>query len=467
MWGPDLITFYNDAYRSLLGSSIADGIGMPYPTFRPDVWPSVENQISAALTGRPTTVENVEVITRRNGVPEKAHFTLSCSPVYDEDSSVAGVISYIFETTKTVQARQALEDENVRLRRGLNCLPHMVWSALPDGHHDFYNDVWYEFTGAATGSTDGERWNGMFHPADRERAWAVWRHSLRTGEPYEIQYRLRHKDGDYRWVIGRALPERDNAGIIIRWYGTCTDIHEQVVAQDKLRALQAELTHVSQIAAMGSMAGAFAHEVNQPLAAAANFAAALRIMLENGDSSPEVVKEGLSRVQGAVLRAGDIIRRLRKVVEGQEPHREAVSVGDLVDQTLLLLGDVCGDVHVEVNVADGARLSCDPVQIQQVLTNLIRNACEAVAGQEAPRITIIAGPQGDRFRFSIEDNGPGFDPGTADSLFLPGLRSKKGGMGIGLSITKSIIDAHRGEIAAESLSPHGARVCFNLPIASP
>ena len=119
----------------------------------------------------------------------------------------------------------------------------MVWSTLPDGYHDYYNARWYEFTGVPAGSTDGEAWNGMFHPDDQERAWEMWRKSLATGQPYEIEYRLRHRSGEYRWTLGRAMPMRDEEGRIIRWIGSCTDIHDakQHAAQNEI--LSRELSH--------------------------------------------------------------------------------------------------------------------------------------------------------------------------------------------------------------------------------
>lgn len=122
-------------------------------------------------------------------------------------------------------------------------MPQMVWSTLPDGSHDYYNAQWYAFTGAPEGSTDGEGWNGMFHPDDQERAWARWRRSLQTGEPYEIEYRLRHHSGEYRWTLGRALPLRGDDGEIVRWVGTCTDIHEQKRVAQQNQILSRELSH--------------------------------------------------------------------------------------------------------------------------------------------------------------------------------------------------------------------------------
>lgn len=134
--------------------------------------------------------------------------------------------------------------ESDRLFRTLaDTMPQMVWSTLPDGYHDYYNARWYEYTGVPEGSTDGKGWNGMFHPDDRERAWARWRHSLETGEPYEIEYRLRHRSGDYRWTLGRALPIRDDAGEITRWIGTCTEIHEQKLMMEEREIIAHELSH--------------------------------------------------------------------------------------------------------------------------------------------------------------------------------------------------------------------------------
>ncbi|WP_019515389.1 sensor histidine kinase [Sphingomonas sp. Mn802worker] len=140
-------------------------------------------------------------------------------------------------------ARRAAFDSDTRFRTLADTMPQMVWSTLPDGYHDYYNARWYEFTGMPEGSTDGAEWNGVFHPDDQERAWARWQHSLTTGDPYQIEYRLRHHDGSYRWVLGRALPIRDHDGRVTRWFGTCTDIHEQKLALEQREIISQELSH--------------------------------------------------------------------------------------------------------------------------------------------------------------------------------------------------------------------------------
>ncbi|HEY8382513.1 MAG TPA: PAS domain S-box protein [Microvirga sp.] len=139
------------------------------------------------------------------------------------------------------QSEAALRESEARFRAITNSVDQMIWSTRPDGFHDYYNQRWYDYTGVPEGSTDGEGWNDMFHPADQERAWGVWQRCLETGEPYHIEYRLRHRSGQYRWVLGRAQPVRDEAGRIVRWFGTCTDIQEIVEAREVLAQSRVKL----------------------------------------------------------------------------------------------------------------------------------------------------------------------------------------------------------------------------------
>lgn len=142
----------------------------------------------------------------------------------------------------SMSTRETREQESM-FRVLADAMPQMVWSTRADGFHDYYNARWYEFTGMPVGSTDGEAWNGMFHPEDQDRAWAAWRHSLETGAPYEIEYRLRNAEGDYRWTLGRALPIRDQDGAITRWFGTCTDIHDHKLLEGQRAIVAQELSH--------------------------------------------------------------------------------------------------------------------------------------------------------------------------------------------------------------------------------
>lgn len=137
----------------------------------------------------------------------------------------------------------ALQSAGAAFHALADTMPQMVWSTLADGSHDYYNARWYEFTGMPEGSTDGEGWAGMFHEDDQPEAWKKWEHSLATGEPYEVEYRLRHRSGEYRWMIGRALPILDEEGVIQRWIGTCTDIEDQKQIALQNEILSQELSH--------------------------------------------------------------------------------------------------------------------------------------------------------------------------------------------------------------------------------
>lgn len=191
------------------------------------------------------------VIRARSGIPLGTLCVLDpvarpagLTPVQVETlEALARQTSTLIELTRTrgeVEAREAeLAASERRFRVMTGAMPQMVWTTRPDGYHDFYNDRWYAFTGVPYGSTDGEAWNGMFHPEDQERAWARWRHSLATGEPYEVAYRLRHHSGAYRWTLGRAMPLHDAEGRIERWFGTCTDIEDLKQAESEARKLAA------------------------------------------------------------------------------------------------------------------------------------------------------------------------------------------------------------------------------------
>jgi len=142
--------------------------------------------------------------------------------------------------------RRALKQQQrseAEFRAITDSLPQMVWATRPDGFHDYYNARWYEFTGTAPGSTDGEGWNDVFHPDDQQRAWGLWRHSLETGDPYEIEYRLKRHDGVYCWTLGRATAVRDETGRIVRWFGTCTDIDDLKKMDQAKELLSQELSH--------------------------------------------------------------------------------------------------------------------------------------------------------------------------------------------------------------------------------
>ena len=174
------------------------------------------------------------------------------SPVLSRTGELAYIIHQVEDVTEQTRKQQAAEAGEAWFRQVADAMPQIVWSTLPDGYHDYFNRQWFDFVGVAEGSTLGDAWSKLFHPADMPEARKRWAHSLATGEPYEVEYRLRHRSGQYRWVLGRALPIRNEAGQIIRWMGTCTDIHEWKLIQAELEDVQYRLEAALTAAEIGT-----------------------------------------------------------------------------------------------------------------------------------------------------------------------------------------------------------------------
>ncbi|MFN3613608.1 MAG: PAS domain-containing protein [Rubrimonas sp.] len=224
----------NPAYERLVGRG--DLIGRAVAEALPEVVSQgfVDILDRVFRTGEPHVGRAAPVELRRRGALERRFVDFVFQPLTDAEGRRSGIFVQASDATDAAVTLQALRDSEAKFHAIVNSIDQMIWSTRPDGFHDYYNDRWYEFTGAPPGSTDGDAWNGVFHPEDQERAWAVWRRCLETGEPYHIEYRLRHRSGQYRWVIGRAQCVRNEDGAIVRWFGTCTDVHDLKTAEAQL-----------------------------------------------------------------------------------------------------------------------------------------------------------------------------------------------------------------------------------------
>lgn len=210
-----------------------------------------------------------------------------------------------------MRAEEALRDSEAKYGAIVNAINQMIWSTRPDGFHDYFNERWYEFTGAPAGSTDGDGWNDMFHPDDREAAWAAWRHCLATGEPYHIEYRLRHRSGQYRWVIGRAQCMRGPDGAITRWFGTCTDIDDIKRAEEKRLLLLREMNH--RVKNLFSIASGM-----------------ITMTARNAPSVPAMAETLRGRLT-ALARAHELIR---SAIRDDVAHPESVELRQLMEEVL-------------------------------------------------------------------------------------------------------------------------------------
>ncbi|MBP1475188.1 PAS domain-containing protein [Frateuria sp. MAH-13] len=223
----------NEAFTGQTGRDARDVLGRPVSEVIPGFPFSVIQLYGGVVdTGTPSVFEvNVPALQFRS-------FEARAHPLGGERFAVL-----FLDITERKRIEQALEESRASLATIVDSVDQIIWTARSDGYHDFFNRRWYEFTGAAPGTTEGDAWACLFHPDDRQRTFERWRHSLVTGEPYEIEYRMRHHSGAYRWMLGRAHPVRNEAGRILGWMGTCTDIHERKASAEQLELAGKELSH--------------------------------------------------------------------------------------------------------------------------------------------------------------------------------------------------------------------------------
>lgn len=253
--------------------------------------------------------------------------------------------------------------------------------------------------------------------------------------------------------------------------GFIRDLTERQQTEARLQELQSELVHMSRLTAMGEMASALAHELNQPLAAIANYMKGSRRLLENRqDQSLSVLRDAMEKAADQALRAGDIIRRLRDFVSRGESERRVEDVKKLIEEASALALVGAKDKGVRVRFAFAPRLNyvlADKVQVQQVLLNLIRNAIDAMETAPTRELVVATSPAPDNMvEISVADTGGGIAPEIADQLFQPFVTTKSHGMGVGLSISRTIIESHGGSIAPRPNPGGGTIFTFTLPVVT-
>jgi PAS domain S-box-containing protein len=345
----------------------------------------------------------------------------------------------------------ALQESEAKFRTIANAMPQMVWATLPDGNHDYYNQRWYDFTGMPEGSTDGDGWKDIFHPEDQQRAWDLWQHCLLTGDPYEIQYRLRHKSGAYRWTLGRALPVRGDTGKIIRWMGTCTDIHDQKLAEESLR--EADVRKDEFLAML-------AHELRNPLApisAAAQFLQMGALDEARVRQTSQIIGRQVHHLTSLVDDLLDVSRVTRGLVELDNARIDIGRVvADAVEQVTPLIRTRHHrlDLHLtpETPLVIG-----DQKRLVQVVVNLLNNAAKYT--REGGQLLLETEVSNAHVLIRVVDNGIGMTPelvARAFDLFAQAERSSdrsSGGLGLGLALVRSLVDLHHGTVSCESAGP--------------
>ena len=374
-----------------------------------------------------------------------------------------------------IQRTAAVDELQLRVSM-LQNIPVAAWSVMPDGTPDIVNRLWYEYTGQTPEYVHShhEAWMSTLHPDDRESAARSYWGGIRSGLGFTMEARLlRARDNTYRWHLNQAMPVHDAEGKLLRFVGTSTDVHEWRQAQDALRNTLAEFSHMTRVMTMGELAASIAHEVNQPLGAMVTSAAAGARWLSGDTPRIDKARGALERIASDGRRAGEVIRRIRAMMKRQEPRKQWLDVNGLILEVLSLAQHQLrrGTILVERQLDHHIVKICgDKVQIQQVLLNLIINAIEAMSEikDRARTLTVVSAPFGsEAISVEIRDTGIGLDAQQLEHLFEPFFTTKTEGLGVGLSISRSIVEAHGGRLEARTNTRFGAVFSVLLPVNEP
>ena len=380
---------------------------------------------------------------------------------HEVDRRVAERVRELAEANKELQLQAGL----------LQHLPVSAWTLKPDGTPDFVNQVWLEFAGQTLDfvRSHPEAWMTAVHPEDRERASEMFWDGVRSGKGFSFETRsLRAEDGTYRWHLQQAVPLRDPGGKVIKFVGTTTDIDDQKRIEDALRQVQADLARINRVTTMGELAASLAHELAQPIGGAmTNANACLRWL---GRDKPEFdeVHAAVTRIVRDSKRAGEIIGRIRSQFQRGARRREVVDLNEINRETVALLRGEAVRHNILVRTqlaADLPRTLGDRVELQQVAMNLIINSIEAMKDVDGRREMIIKSQrvESEQILVSVSDTGTGFPPQLAEQIFDPFFTTKPHGTGMGLRISRSIIESHGGRLWASGISGRGATFQFTLP----
>jgi PAS domain S-box-containing protein len=389
-------------------------------------------------------------------------------PVHGEDE-LAQLGRVFNDTAQRLQGLyESLQSSEDRLRRVINTIPAHVWSTLPDGSVDFINQRLLESTGLPMDALLGSGWQSIVHPDDRARYIATWRSALDTGEPVEIEARVWTAQRDYRWLLVRNVPLHDANGGIVKWYGTGIDIEDRKRAEDGLRKAQADLAHANRVTTMGELCASLAHEINQPISGAITNASTCGRRLDREPPDLEGARAAASLIIRDANRAAEIVNRVRLFFKKGVAIKERVDVNEMIREMEILLRNEATQHSVSVQTklaADQPLIVADRIQLQQVLMNLMINGIDAMKAVEGPR-QLTLGTQNDsneELLVSVEDTGIGLPLDQASQIFNAFFTTKESGTGMGLRISRTIIEAHGGRLWAMDNHPRGAIFHFTLP----
>ena len=458
----------NDAFLRMLGYDREDLTSgrVHRTTLTPPEWRDRDASTVAELKRIGTAQPFEKEYLRKDGsrVP-----VLIGGAMFEEGTSQG--VGFVLDLTERKRAEEALRQSEERFRTLVQFSFDVYWET--DAQHRFIHQEFAESLAdaPASGSEIGKtRWEVPYLEPDAE-AWRKHREMLDAHLPFrDFELARPAPDGSTRYVSVSGLPVFDETGRFVGYRGVGRHITERKRAEEALRSVQAELAHANRVTTMGQLTASIAHEINQPICAMVTNAEAALRWLGRRPPDLEEVRQTLGRIISDGGRAGDVIGRIRALIKKAPPRKEGLEINEAILEVIALTrGEVVqSGVSVRTQLAEGLPLiQADRVQLQQVILNLIINAVEAMSGlgEGSRELVISTGRDASNgVLVSLRDSGPGLDPASLERLFDAFYTTKSGGLGMGLSICRSIIEAHWGRIWAGANEPRGAVFQFTLPV---
>jgi len=462
------VTIWNQGAQRLSGWTTAEMVGKPATLFYPPDAVAAGKPVSflthAAEQGK---IEVDDWQVRKSGSEYLAH--ISITALKKADNTLRGFAAIVHDITDQRAMETSLRNSEAHLRSILSTVPDAMIVIDERGTIVSFSAAAERLFGYTQAEVAGSNVSMLMPSPYRERHDGYLERYLRTGERHiigigRVVFAMR-KDGS-TFPMELSVGEASGEGLRL-FTGFIRDLTDRQRTQERLEELQSELIHVARVSAMGTMASTLAHELNQPITAVANYVEAVRDMLTEPDPEdfPEI-REALQDAAGEAMRAGHIVRRLRDFVARGEVEKTVESLPNLINEAAAfgMLGMQEKSIQMTIDIDhDAASVLVDKVQIEQVLVNLIRNAVEAMGSSARRLLTIRSGLDQPGFvRVTVADTGPGVAPEVAAQLFKAFVSTKSNGMGLGLSICRTIVEANGGRIWMEPAEGGGTQFHFTL-----
>jgi PAS domain S-box-containing protein len=462
-----IIESWNAAAERLFGYTAGQAVGRHISLLIPADRADEEDRIIASLRAGERVDHFETVRLRSDGRP--VHVSLTISPIKDAAGRVVGASKIARDVTERKRLQEMEREAEHRLRFIMDSMPQKIFTAKPNGDVDYLNPVWTEFTGLSFEQIREWGWTQFIHPDDVQENVRVWKRSIDTGEKFHFEHRFRRADGEYRWHLSRALPMRDAEGQVVMWIGSNTDIHEQRRTANKLRQLAADLSEADR--RKNEFMAMLAHELRNPLAPIKN---AVQILRRGGDGrAVQAASEMMERQVGQMVRLVDDLLDVSRISRGKiELRKEGIELASAVNQAVEAARSLVHCMEHDLTVTLPPKpifLSADPTRLAQVVGNLLNNACKFT--DKGGRIWLTVEREGRQAMIRVRDSGIGI---AADQLprifdmFMQvdnTLERSVSGLGIGLTLVKSLVEMHGGTVEVHSAGVgQGSEFVVRLPI---